>query len=68
MRTFVMLRKMFYENREVVNRLDDFDRKLAEHDDNIMLLFEYIKQFEKAKQDEQDFKTRTRIGFGTKKE
>ena len=36
MRTFVMLRKMFYENREALNRLDDFDRKLAEHDNNII--------------------------------
>jgi len=65
MRTFVMLRKMFYENREALNRLDDFDRKLAEHDTNIMLIFEYIKQFEETKQQELEQKNRKRIGFKT---
>lgn len=43
MRTFVVLRKIFYENREVLNRLNDFESKLTEHDNNIMLIFEYIK-------------------------
>lgn len=65
MRTFVMLRKMFYENRDTLNRLDDFDRKLAEHDNNILLIFEYIKQFEDIKQQELDYKNRKRIGFKT---
>lgn len=65
MRTFVMLRKMFYENRETLNRLDDFDRKLEQHDNNILLIFEYIKQFEEVKQEELDYKNRKRIGFKT---
>ena len=68
MRTFVMLRKMFYENREVLNRLDDFDRKLAEHDNNIMLIFEYIKQFEETKQQELEQKNRKQIGYKTSEE
>ena len=63
MRTFVMLRKMFYENRDALNRLDDFDRKLEEHDNNIMLIFEYIKQFEESKQQELEQKYRKKIGF-----
>ncbi|MFP4663139.1 MAG: ORF6N domain-containing protein [Bacteroidales bacterium] len=63
MRTFVMLRKMFYENKEALNRLEDFDKRLAEHDDKILLLFEYIKQFEESKQEELDYKNRKRIGF-----
>ena len=58
-----MLRKMFYENREALNRLDDFDRKLAEHDTNILLIFEYIKQFEETKQQELEQQNRKRIGF-----
>lgn len=68
MRAFVMLRKMFYENRETLNRLDDFDRKLEQHDNNILLIFEYIKQFEEVKQEELDYKNRKRIGFKTSEE
>lgn len=63
-----MLRKMFYENRETLNRLDDFDRKLEQHDNNILLIFEYIKQFEEVKQEELDYKNRKRIGFKTSEE
>jgi len=66
MRTFVMLRRMFHENREVLNRLDNFDRKIAEYDNNILLIFEYIKQFEEAKQEDLKYKNRKRIGFKTK--
>jgi len=63
MRTFVMLRKMFYENQKALNRLDDFERKLAEYDTNIMLIFEYLKQFETTKKQQFDQNNRKRIGF-----
>lgn len=68
MRTFVMLRKMFYDNRETLNRLDNFDRKLADHDNNILLIFEYIKQFEEVKLQALEYKNRKRIGFKTSDE
>ena len=63
-----MLRKMFYENREALNRIDDFDRKLTEHDNKIMLIFEYLKQFEETKQQELEQQNRTRIGYKTSEE
>ncbi len=63
MRTFVMLRKLLYHNKEILNRLDNFDKKLAEHDNNIMLIFEYLKQFEEAKQQQSEQENRKRIGF-----
>jgi len=63
MRTFVMLRKLLYHNKEILNRLDNFDKKLAEHDNNIMLIFEYLKQFEEAKQKQSEQENRKRIGF-----
>ena len=52
MRTFVMLRRVFEDNRELFNRLENVDKKLMEYDENIMLIFEYIKQFEAIKQQE----------------
>ena len=63
MRTFVMLRRVFEDNRELFNRLDNVDKKLMEYDENIMLIFEYIKQFEAIKQQELEQKNRPRIGY-----
>ena len=63
MRTFVMLRKLLYHNKEIINRLENFDKKLAEHDNNIILVFEYLKQFEEAKQQQSNQENRKRIGF-----
>jgi hypothetical protein len=33
---------------------EQFETKLADHDDKIMFIFEYLKQLEKAKQQELD--------------
>ncbi|HPM12266.1 MAG TPA: ORF6N domain-containing protein [Bacteroidales bacterium] len=63
MRTFVMLRRVFEDNRELFNRLENVDKKLMEYDENIMLIFEYIKQFEAIKQQELEQKNRPRIGY-----
>jgi hypothetical protein len=63
MRTFVMLRKLLYHNKEILNRLENFNKKLAEHDNNIMLIFEYLKQFEEAKLQQSEQENRKRIGF-----
>ena len=38
-------------------------RAFPEQDDKILLILEYIKQLEKARQDEEVFKDRPRIGF-----
>jgi len=39
-----------------------------EQDDKIMLIFEYLKQLEKTKQEELEFKNRPGIGFKPSKE
>jgi phage regulator Rha-like protein len=62
-RIFTKMREMLMEHREVLSRLEKIEKKLAEHDDKIMLLFEYIKQLEKVKQEELDQKKRKKIGY-----
>ena len=42
--------------------------KLADHDDNILLIFEYLKQLEQAKQQQQDQAKRKIIGFNRPEE
>lgn len=68
METFVLLRKMMYGQKDMLLKLEKIEKKLAEHDNNILLLFEYLKQFEEVKQEKLEFKNRPRIGFKPPKE
>jgi len=63
MRTFVKLRKMMFNYKEVLKWQNDTDRKLGEHDDKLLLIFEYLKQFEETKIQESEQKNRPKIGF-----
>lgn len=63
MRTFVMLRKMLYNYKELLHWQNEIEQKLGEHDNQILIIFEYLKQFEQAKQQELEQKNRSKIGF-----
>ncbi len=64
-RVFTKMREMLETHKEILKKLDELERKNIEHDDKIMLIFEYIKQFEEAKQQELEYKNRKRIGYKT---
>lgn len=61
--TFVKLRELMFIHKDVVHQLEQVQSKLTEHDSQLMLIFEYLKQLEKAKQEELEFKNRPKIGF-----
>ncbi len=63
MRTFVALRKMAIGYSEFTASLDEINKKISGQDDQINLIFEYLKQFEQAKQEELEHKDRKKIGF-----
>ena len=64
-RIFTRMREMLLTHKDILISLEKMQRTLSSHDDKIMLLFEYIKQFEKLKQEELDQKKRPRIGFNS---
>jgi hypothetical protein len=66
--TFVKLRELMFMHKDVIHQLEQVQNKLAEHDNQIMIVFEYLKQFEKAKQHELEQKNRPKIGFKPPKE
>ena len=47
---FVRLREMLLAYKDVLRKLDEIERKYTDHDQKIMLIFEYLKQLEQAKQ------------------
>jgi len=68
MRTFTMLRRMLLLQKDIMQEIIQIRKKLSEQDNNISVIFEYLKQFEEAKQHELEQKERSRIGYKTGKE
>jgi hypothetical protein len=66
--TFVKLRELINLNNDVIHQLEKVQNKISDHDNQIMLIFEYLKQFEAVKQQELEQKNRKRIGFKTNRE
>lgn len=63
MRVYIKIRKMLVTHKDLLLKFEKIETKLADHDDKIILLMEYIKQFEKLKQEEQVKRHRSKIGF-----
>ena len=63
MRVFTRMRDMLVSHKEILRKLEDLERKDIKQDERIRIILEYIKQLEKAKQDDFEFKRRQRIGF-----
>jgi len=63
--TFVKLRELMFMHKDVVHQLEQVQNKLTEHDNQIRVIFEYLKQLEAAKNKELEQKNRKRIGFRT---
>lgn len=62
-RVFTRLRELLTTHKEILLKLEQLERKDIEQDQKIMLIFEYLKQLEKAKQQELEQKIRPKIGF-----
>ena len=62
-RIFSKMRELLIIHKELFVKLDELEKKFADHDDKIILIFEYIKQLEQAKQEELENRNRKRIGF-----
>jgi hypothetical protein len=63
MRVFTKMRAMLESHKEVLRKLESIEKKDIEQDEKILLIFEYLKQLEQAKQEETIIKERKRIGF-----
>ncbi len=63
MRTFVALRKMALNYKEIMDALHEIRGLVSGHDEQIALIFEYLQQFEKTKHEETEQNNRKPIGF-----
>jgi hypothetical protein len=65
MSVYIRLRQMIATHHDLILKIERFETKLEEHDNKILLILEYIRQFEELKKIENDQKNRSRIGFKT---
>lgn len=65
MRVYTKIRNMLATHKDLLLKFERFETKLADHDDKIMLILEYIRQFENVKQQELEQMNRPKIGFKT---
>jgi len=63
MRVFTKMRALLDSHKEILRKLESIERKDIEQDEKILLIFEYLKQLEQAKQEETILRERKRIGF-----
>lgn len=63
MRVFTKMRALLESHKEILRKLESIEKKDIEQDEKIVLIFEYLKQLEQAKQEETLFKERKRIGY-----
>jgi len=67
-RIFTRMREMLASSKEILLRLDKIEGSMAGQNDQILLIFKYLKEMEREKQLEQKHQNRKRVGFKRKGE
>jgi hypothetical protein len=62
-RIFVKIRTLIQTSQEIIEKLRILENKQGEHDQSISIIFAYLKELEKEKNEEINFKNRRLIGF-----
>ena len=57
------MRQMVLNHNELFGQLEELRKSVSGQDDQIKLIFEYLKQFEQSKQQELNQQNRNRIGY-----
>lgn len=66
MRVYSKIRNLLSTHHDLLLKYELLETKIADHDKSIMLIFDFIKQFEEIRQNEEEQKNRSKIGFKTK--
>ncbi len=62
-RIFTKMHQLLSTHKDIKLQLEQMDKKIAEHDNNIILIFEYLKELEKEKLQNSEQQSRRKIGF-----
>jgi phage regulator Rha-like protein len=67
-RIFIKMREMLASHKEILHKLEKIEHKLADHDNQILVIFEYLKQLEQGRHKELEPKNRNPLGYKRKDE
>jgi len=67
-RVFTKLRTILESHKEILFKIEQLQQKDSEHDEQIIVIFEYLKKLEQERLIEKDFRQRKRIGFTSSEE
>jgi len=62
-RVFTKIKELLSSNIEILQKLEQLERKDIDQDDKILRIFDYLKQLEQNKNEQEEFGKRPRIGF-----
>jgi phage regulator Rha-like protein len=62
-RIFTKMRELLSSHKEILQKLESIEKKDIEQDEKILMIFEYLRQLDCTKQEEAEFRERSRIGF-----
>lgn len=62
-RVFTKIRRLLETHSEILGKLERIEKQEIEHDQQIILIFEYLHQLEQSRQQQEDLANRKRIGF-----
>ena len=62
-RIFTRMREILTSQKGLLRKLEKIVYKLAEHDDQILVIFEYLKKLEQAKHQMLEQQNRKRVSF-----
>jgi len=65
---FIKMREMLSTHKEILQKLEQIEKKDTEQDKKILIIFKYLKQLEKSRQDELNYKNRKKVGFKREKD
>jgi len=63
MRLFTKMRELITDHQEIFKQLDKIRNNVKGHDDQLEMIFEYLKQFEASKRQELEQQNRRKIGY-----
>jgi hypothetical protein len=62
-RVFTKIRRLLETHSEILRKLESIEKKEIEYDQQIILIFKYLRQLEQSRQQQEDQVRRKRIGF-----
>ena len=64
-RVYSKIRNMLATNKDLLVKFDQLETKIANHDNDIMIIMEYLKQLEEVKHQQLEQVNRKKIGYKT---